>query len=75
MSKCNERIIIELERRLGSHCLSGESYRFAVCPFCLNYHFRNRAFSVSLEKQSYYCHDCQRGGRIDDLLGQSRPSL
>lgn len=51
---------------------SGDSLRFARCPFC-NANPGNPAFDVNIEKGVYYCHCCDEGGTVRQLLGMDIP--
>jgi hypothetical protein len=48
-----------------------------ICPFCKdqtdkpsNGKGRRRAFAVNLEKQTYYCHACKKGGDIIKFVAE-----
>jgi phage/plasmid primase-like uncharacterized protein len=66
-----------LEQLLAEHLnqepITGDgSVRFAQCPFC-NANPGNPAFDVNIKKGVYYCHCCDEGGTVRQLLGTDIP--
>ena len=57
-------IVQVVEQYLKLSKKSGLNY-FGLCPF---HHETNPSFSVTPNKQMFYCYSCQRGGNVINFI-------
>lgn len=64
----NDELVDRIKEKFPSWRQQGDDLRLMGCPVCGAQHPSNPAFSIQVQTGKFYCHDCEKGGHISELL-------